>query len=134
MAGFNYSVNVYPFNGNGATKAFATVIVDNVFEVKGFKVVEGRNGTFVSMPQKKGKDKKTGEDRWYPDVVFHEPTDPDNKIYKGPVQEEIEKAIIAKYRQLTNQSSRATAADSHTSQPTPTNERPSSPFGDGPAW
>lgn len=137
MAGFNYTVNVYPFNSTGATQAFASVIIDNVLEVKGFKVINGRKGLFVSAPQTKGKDKQSGEDRWYPDVVFKEERDPDSGVYKGPVEQEIFDAILAKYESVSNGgggNARGQAASAQRNPRQPTNQRPNSPFDEGPAW
>lgn len=134
MAGFNFSVKVYPFAGGKHTRAFASVVIEDVMEIKGFKVVDGRHGLFVSSPQTKGTDKKTGEDTYFPDVLFHEPRDPENGVRKGPLQQELEDAIVAKYKEVANQNSRGAAAGAQTRAPTPDGGRPDSPFGDGPAW
>jgi stage V sporulation protein G len=48
-------------SGDSRTKAFVDVGFAGVFLVKGLRVVEGKNGLFVGMPQEKGKDGK-----WYP--------------------------------------------------------------------
>ena len=37
-------------------KAFANITIDDEFVVKGLKVVDGKNGLFVSMPSTKGDD------------------------------------------------------------------------------
>ena len=50
--------------GEGHAKAFCDVALGDTFLVTGLKVVEGRNGLFVSMPQEMGKD-----GQWY-DTVF----------------------------------------------------------------
>ena len=49
-----------PNGSAGATKAYVDVNVNDVLVVKGFRVVDGKNGLFVSLPQEQGKDK-----RWY---------------------------------------------------------------------
>lgn len=51
---------MHPLDGDGATKAFCDVCIGDEFLVKGFRVVEGRNGLFVSLPRGPGKDGK-----WY---------------------------------------------------------------------
>lgn len=51
-------------NSENKVKAMASVIFDNVFIVTGIKVVEGQNGVFISMPQRKTA---SGE---YKDVCF----------------------------------------------------------------
>lgn len=51
---------LYKFDGNGKTKAICDVSIGEQFLVKGFRVVEGKNGLFVSMPAQPGKNGK-----WY---------------------------------------------------------------------
>ena len=48
--------------GEGKTKAFCDVSVSG-FVIKGFRVVDGKRGLFVSMPRQQGKDGK-----WYETV------------------------------------------------------------------
>jgi stage V sporulation protein G len=50
-------------NDNGSLKAFADIVVGNSFLIKGMRVIEGKKGFFVGMPQGQGKDGK-----WYPHV------------------------------------------------------------------
>lgn len=50
-------------NSESKLKAFANITIDDEFVVKGLKVVEGKKGTFVSMPCTQGDD---GE--YYDDV------------------------------------------------------------------
>lgn len=42
----------------GRLKAFVDVTFDDCFVVHGMKVIEGEQGYFVAMPNKKGKDGK----------------------------------------------------------------------------
>ncbi|MBU0759372.1 MAG: SpoVG family protein [Candidatus Omnitrophica bacterium] len=51
---------MHRLEGDSKLKAFADVSFAGVFMVKGLRVVEGKNGLFVSMPSEKGKDGK-----WY---------------------------------------------------------------------
>ena len=51
-------------NGNGATKAFCDVAIAGALLIKGLKVVDGKNGLFVSMPSERGKN-----GQWYDTVV-----------------------------------------------------------------
>ncbi|MBU3910973.1 MAG: SpoVG family protein [Candidatus Omnitrophica bacterium] len=53
-------VRMHRLEGDSKLKAFADVSFAGVFMVKGLRVVEGKNGLFVSMPSEKGKDGK-----WY---------------------------------------------------------------------
>ena len=43
-------------NSEGTLRAFANITIDDEFVVKGLKVVDGKNGLFVSMPSTKGAD------------------------------------------------------------------------------
>lgn len=43
-------------NSGGKTAAFFDVQTDDGITIKGFKVVNGSNGLFVSSPNEKGKD------------------------------------------------------------------------------
>jgi len=52
-------VRLYRFEGDSKIKAFCDVSVGD-FIVKGLRVLEGKNGLFLSMPQEKSKDGK-----WY---------------------------------------------------------------------
>lgn len=61
-------IKVFIVSQPGATKARVSLKVDGWLFVSGIKVVEGKNGLFLGMPNYKGKD---GE---YKDIVF-----PDSK-------------------------------------------------------
>ncbi|MFA5362736.1 MAG: SpoVG family protein [Candidatus Omnitrophota bacterium] len=52
-------VRLFRYEGESKTKAFVDVSIGD-YIVKGLKLVEGKNGLFVSMPREKGKD-----DKWY---------------------------------------------------------------------
>ena len=47
---------LYRFDNGGQLKAFADIVVGGQFAVKGFRVVDGKKGLFVSMPSEVGKD------------------------------------------------------------------------------
>lgn len=51
-------------DGDGKVKAFCDVSVNGMLLVRGFSVVEGKNGTFVSMPRRQGTNGK-----WYETVT-----------------------------------------------------------------
>ncbi len=55
-------VRLHRLTGESKTKAFADVSIGDF--VKGLKIVDGKNGLFISMPREKSKDGK-----WY-DTVF----------------------------------------------------------------
>ncbi|MBI3332478.1 MAG: septation protein SpoVG family protein [Candidatus Omnitrophica bacterium] len=52
------------FKGEGTTRAFCDVAIAESFLIKGIKVIEGKNGLFVSMPREQGKD-----GNWYDTVI-----------------------------------------------------------------
>ena len=52
------------FDGEGALKAYCDLAIAEAFLIKGLRVIEGKNGLFVSMPRQQGKDH-----RWYDSVV-----------------------------------------------------------------
>src|SRR5436853_7922247 len=50
-------VTIRPFSaGDDKLKAFASIVLDNVFIVKDLKIIEGTTGRFVAMPSRRGKD------------------------------------------------------------------------------
>ncbi|MCF7875211.1 MAG: SpoVG family protein [Candidatus Omnitrophica bacterium] len=51
---------LYKFEGQGPVKAVCDISIAGQFVVKGFRVVEGKNGLFVGVPRESGKD-----GRWY---------------------------------------------------------------------
>lgn len=68
--------------GQGTLKAFASITLDGVFVVHGLRVVDGRNGLFVSMPNRQVKE---GE---YKDVAH-----PVTKEFK----EELSNAVLDEF-------------------------------------
>ena len=55
---------LHRLEGNGMLKAFADVVIGQVL-VKGVRVIDGKNGLFLTMPQTQGKDGK-----WYCTVML----------------------------------------------------------------
>ncbi len=53
-----------PFEGDGPIKAFCDLQLLDSFVVKGLRVVAGKDGLFVGMPQQQGRD-----GNWYD--TFH---------------------------------------------------------------
>jgi stage V sporulation protein G len=53
-------VRLYRFEGSGITKAICDVSLSDQFLIKGFRIIEGKNGLFVGVPREPGKD-----GRWY---------------------------------------------------------------------
>lgn len=50
-------------DGDGSTKAFCDISLFDALVIKGLRIVDGKNGLFVSMPRERSKDGK-----WYPTV------------------------------------------------------------------
>lgn len=67
-------VRVFPASQNGATKAYATITFDNSFVVRDIRVVDGKNGLFISMPSRRDQN---GEFR---DIAHPITTEMRNKI------------------------------------------------------
>jgi len=57
-------VRVFPLDTQSPIKAFIDIAVADTFVIKGFRIIDGKNGLFVSMPQSKSRK----DNRWYPDV------------------------------------------------------------------
>ena len=57
---------MFPINSsNSKVKAFFDIKTEEGIIIKGFKIIEGTNGLFASVPSTKAKDEK-----YYDDVVF----------------------------------------------------------------
>jgi stage V sporulation protein G len=75
-------VRVTKQDGQGTLKAFASITLDGAFAVHGIRVVDGKNGLFVSMPNRQVKD---GE---YKDIAH-----PVTKEFK----DELTNAVLAEF-------------------------------------
>ncbi len=56
---------IHKLDNKGPVKAFVDISINDVLLVRGFRVVNGSKGIFVTVPQDQGKDK-----RWYDSVKF----------------------------------------------------------------
>jgi stage V sporulation protein G len=72
---------LHKLENGSALKAFVDVVIDRVL-VKGLRIVEGKNGLFITMPQAQGKDGK-----WYPTAML---------LDEG-LKEELEKTVLEAY-------------------------------------
>ena len=72
-------VDIRKITGDGNLKAFADVRVGDSLVIKGFCVMQGKSGIFVSMPRKASKD-----GRWF-DIL--EPDDALKRQLEGKVLE-----------------------------------------------
>ncbi len=78
-------VRVFPIRDKDKLKAFASIIIDGCFIVSDIKIIQGRNGLFLSMPGKLGKNGK------FRDTVH--PLDADTRKF-------IEDKVFLKYREI----------------------------------
>ena len=69
---------------SGAVKAYVDLAISDHFLVKGLRVVEGKNGLFVSMPRQQGKDHK-----WYDNVV----------LLSKEAKQEVGRVVLGAYEQ-----------------------------------
>jgi stage V sporulation protein G len=72
---------MHKLDGDGATKAFCDISVMDSLIINGLRVVEGKDGLFVSMPREVGKDGK-----WYSTVI------PSSREVKDKIEEVVLKA------------------------------------------
>lgn len=77
---------------NGSVKAIASVNFGDCLAVKGVKVMEGKNGLFVSMPSQKGKDGN------YHDICF--PITPE---FRSQLNSAVEQAYCQAITQVKEQ-------------------------------
>tara|TARA_B100001758_G_C17871573_1_gene334151 strand:- start:20 stop:427 length:408 start_codon:yes stop_codon:yes gene_type:complete len=82
----------------GKVKAFFDV-ANAGFEMKGFRLIEGINGLFVSMPSRKGTD-QDGNDKWF-DTVWIESQD---------LREKLNQEAINSYNSGSSQPSQYTSS------------------------
>ena len=79
-------VDIRKITGDGKLKAFADVKIGDCLVVKGFCVMEGKNGIFVGMPRKASKD-----GRWF-DIL-----EPDESLKR-----ELESKVLESYDRETD--------------------------------
>ena len=72
------------FTGEGSIKAYCDIAIGEQFLIKGLRVVEGKNGLFVSMPRQQGKDH-----RWYDSVV----------ALRKEAKTEVDRLVLEAYQQ-----------------------------------
>ena len=72
------------FHGDGTVRAYCDLAIGDLFLIKGLRVVEGKNGLFVSMPRQQGKDSK-----WYDNVV----------ALTKEIKQEVGRVVLEAYQQ-----------------------------------
>jgi stage V sporulation protein G len=69
-----------PFKSESKTAAFFDVLTDEGIIIKGFRLVNGENGLFLSVPDEKGKDGK-----YYDRIIM--PKESKEKLEKMAIEE-----------------------------------------------
>jgi stage V sporulation protein G len=75
-------VKLHRNENSSALKAFADVVFNEQILVKGMRIIEGRSGLFITMPQIRGKDRK-----WYPTTM----------LLDENLKEEVQEALFEAY-------------------------------------
>lgn len=119
---FSYSFRIRPLNKPSKLKAFVTIVIDDVMEVDGFKIIDGSKGLFVSAPSHKGTVTEDGQqvEKWFDDVRFVG----DNAM---DIADEIKRSIIDQYNSNSYTSSRGAAASAHSSSNATSESSPNRP-------
>jgi stage V sporulation protein G len=80
------------FQDDGKMKAVANLVLEDCFVVKNVRVIDGKNGLFVSMPSRKNADGK------YSDICFP---------IRSEVREQIENEVLEAYHTALTMSEQA---------------------------
>lgn len=75
-------------NSDSPTKAFCDLLIFDSFLVKGLRVVNGKEGLFISMPREQGKDGK-----WY--ETFYPAS--------REIRKQLEQYILKEYQETTDE-------------------------------
>ena len=81
----NVTVRVYPVENGGSIKANVSLNIDDQVIINDFKIIEGKNGLFISNPQRAYQD---GKDTKYRDIAYFMDQD---------VKADFEDAVFAEY-------------------------------------
>jgi len=81
-------VRVFPVEGGGRLKAYATLVFDNAFIVRDLKIILGDSGLFVSMPSRRRKD-----------GTFRDIVHPLN----SDMRTELEQQVVGEYNKIAEQ-------------------------------
>lgn len=75
---------MYRFETDRPLKAFADIVVNDVLLIKGVRVMDGKEGLFVSMPREQSKDQK-----WYDTI----------RCLTQEIRNQITDEVLAAYQQ-----------------------------------
>lgn len=93
---FSYRIKVRKIN-SAKLKGVASLVIDDVIEIDGFKIIDGSKGLFVSVPSHKGTIMEDGVkvEKYFDDVRF-----PGEQAQE--VGNEIKQAILAEYNSASD--------------------------------
>ena len=77
------AIKVYPIK-EGNLKAYVDICIDDAIVIKGFKVMDGKNGLFVSMPSVQNK----RDEKYYETVSCNNPE----------VKDDLSNTVLAAYK------------------------------------
>ena len=97
----DYKVTIKLQENKEHLKAYADVLLDEAYMIKGLTVVDGKNGLFINMPQKQGADEKY-YDQFYP--VTKESREALTKAVIDEYQHQISKTQTFESKKETEQS------------------------------
>ena len=125
---FSYSIKIRNIN-SPKLKAVATLVIENILEIEGFKIIDGSKGLFVAVPSHKGSVVEDGVrvDKYFDDVRF-------SGEQGIEFSEELKKAILAEYQNSSSASSQTSAIKAKDSQPTSSTNDSSPPRTRKPLW
>lgn len=125
---FSYKIKIRKINNpNSKLKAFVSIIIDDIMEIDGFKIINGVNGLFVSVPNHKGTVAENGVqvEKYFDDLRF---------LGEAGIAfaQEMKNMIIQEYNEtsvsVAEPESRATAVKAHkTTAPAPDTSDSSEP-------
>jgi len=75
-------LKVHRIDGDNRIKAFVDISINDALLIKSLRIVQGKNGLFVSMPTEQGKNEK-----WYERV----------RCLNKDIREEIANTVLAAY-------------------------------------
>ena len=117
---FSYRIKVRKIN-SAKLKGVAQLIIDDVIEIDGFKIIDGSKGLFVSVPSHKGTVMEDGVkvDKYFDDVRF-----PGEQGIE--IAQEIKQAILSEFNStsdpLSSTASQSNAVKSKTTAATSTSQ------------
>ena len=104
----NFTVRVRKIN-SAKLKGVATVTINDLMEIDGFKIIDGSKGLFVSVPSHKGTvmdENNQKVEKYFDDVRF---PGEDGQAFG----DELKQAILDEFNNYNHSSDRATTAKAH---------------------